>query len=415
MANSFNVVDWLSQESLRLLLNKLEVAAFFNTDYNKEFTKPFAVGDTVRVNFPQLFIANNDNNLSYQPQAIDRRNTTVSIDKVSKVHFEWDDIEAALKLERGREKIAKEYLDPAMAAIAQDIDMKAARWAAENCPNIVGVLGTDPTTFQSMTGAARQRLVEMACPPRGEKGMVIAPSINTSLVGAAQALFQDSSSISKQYKEGSIGRQGGFDWYESMSLKEHTAGTWQGAVTVNTTSVTGDTSIVVNCTSGDTFKKGDVIGVASRYRVNPMTRAITNRAQTWTFCVASDVTASASTATLPITTTIYGPGSQYQNVSSLPTSGDVLTLFPGTTSPSGKIGKNSLAISPYAFALVGVPLERPKAVEMSSQERDPDTGITVRFVRAWDPQESKMTNRFDCIYGFGNLYIESCAVRVLGA
>ena len=415
MANTFTYVDWLSQESLRLLTNKLQVAQFFNTDYNKEFTQTFAVGDTVRVNYPQQFTPSTTNDLAYDPQAINRRTTTVTIDQVSKVHFEWNDLEAALKLERGREKIAKEYLEPAMATIAQDIDSRAALWAKNNANNIVGILGTDPTTFQVMTGAARQRLIELACPPSNDKGMIISPSINTSLVGAAVALFNPASDISKQYKEGSIGRQGGFDWYESMSLYDHTAGTWAGAVTVTTTATSGASTLALTCTTGDTFKKGDVISIANVYAVNPMTRRVTTRAQTKQFVVLADVTGASSAATISVSPTIYGPGSQYQNVDRLPTASDVVTLFPGTTSPSGKVGKNSLAIHRNAFALVSVKLEMPKAVEMSSQTRDPDTGITVRFVRAWDPQESKMTNRLECIYGFGNLYSDNCAVRVLGA
>ncbi len=413
--NSFNVTDWLSQETLRLLLNKLEVAQFFNTDYNKDFKSTFAVGDTVRVNFPQMFTPNTDNSLAYTPQAINRRNTTVTIDQVSKVHFEWDDIEAALKLERPDARVRKEYLEPAAATIAQDIDSRCALFAKNHANNIVGVLGTDPTTFQSMTGSARQRLIELACPPSMEKGMIISPSINTSLVGAATSLFNPASDISKQYKEGSIGRQGGFDWYESMSIYDHTAGTWQGAVSVNTTSVTGANTLLLTCTTGDTFKQGDVIGIASVYAVNPMTRRVTTHAQTKQFVVQADVTGANSLATVTVLPVIYGPGSQYQNVDRLPTAADVVTLFPGTTSPNGKTGKNSLALHRDAFALVAVPLEMPKAVEMSSQTRDPDTGITVRFVRAWDPQLSKMVNRFDCIYGFGSLYQDNCCVRVLGA
>jgi hypothetical protein len=44
----------------------------------------------------------------------------------------------------------------------------------------------------------------------------------------------------------------------------------------------------------------------------------------------------------------------------------------------------------------------PKAVEKAEQTIDPDTGMAVRFVRAWDQNQSKMTNRFDMCIGFGN-------------
>jgi hypothetical protein len=125
------------------------------------------------------------------------------------------------------------------------------------------------------------------------------------------------------------------------------------------------------------------------------------------------IVGAGSAATLPISLAIYGPGSPYQNISALPAVNAALVLFPGTASPNGKSGKIGLAVHPDAFALVGVKLETPKAVEMASQTRDPETGIAVRFVKAWDPVQSKMIHRFDVLMGFGSLYSDNCAVAVL--
>jgi hypothetical protein len=407
--NSFQYVDWLSMESLRLLTNKLQVAQFFNTDYNKEFTKEFAVGETVRVNYPQRFLIRDG--LGYNPQAINRIPTTVTVDQIFGVDFEWDSAEQALQLERGREKIAKEYLEPAMAQIAQEIDSRAALYAKNNVSNIVGVLGTDPTSFSTMN-QARQKMVELAGWTGSKRGMIIPPSVNTSLVSAAVQYFNPTDEISRQYKEGSIGTNSGFDWYESMSLYEHTAGTWAGTVECTAAVASGASSLVLTCTNGDTFNKGDVVSIAGVNAVNPMTRRSTGSAKTFVITSASQ-TISGTSATVSIYPTIYGPGSQYQNVDALPAAGADLTLFPGTASPNGKVGFNGLAINRDALALVGVKLEVPKACEMASQTRDPKTGISVRFVRMFDPQQSKMVNRFDVLMGFGQLYADQCAVRVL--
>jgi hypothetical protein len=411
MANSFNYVDWLTQESLRLLTNQLEVAQFFDTQYSKEFTKEFAVGETVRINFPWRPTIRTG--LQYSPQAIERINTTVTVDQIFGVDFEWDDAEAALKLERGREKISEEYLKPAMSQIKQEIDSRCALYAMQNCSNIVGVLGTDPTSFTTFN-QARQKMVEKAGWTGAKRGMIIPPSVNVSLVNAAVQYFNPADEISKNYKEGSIGRNSGFDWYESMSLYEHTAGVWQTPASVTTSGADQDgASLLLNCTSGDTFKKGDVFSITGVNAVNPATRRSTGSAQT--FVVTADTTATGATVTVPIYPTIYGPGSAYQNVDALPGNAALLTLFPGTTAPSTgpKSGFNGLAINRNAFALVGVKMQMPKAVELASQTQDPDSGISVRFVRAWDPLASKMTNRFDVLMGFGTLYGDSCAVRVL--
>ena len=191
-----------------------------NTDYNKEFTREFAVGETVRVKNPQRFVIRNG--LGYQEQAIQRNFTTVTCDQIFGVDFQWDSVEEALKMERGNEAWKREYIEPAMAQIANEIDTRAALFAYQNLNNIVGVLGTDPnsmTTFQQ----ARERLIEKACPPE-EKGMIITPSISTALVPALASFFNPTSEISEQYKEGSMGKLSGFDWYESVNLFKHTAG-----------------------------------------------------------------------------------------------------------------------------------------------------------------------------------------------
>jgi hypothetical protein len=54
-------------------------------------------------------------------------------------------------------------------------------------------------------------------------------------------------------------------------------------------------------------------------------------------------------------------------------------------------------------------------VELASNTRDPETGIAIRFVRMFDPQQSKMINRFDVLMGFGPLRPNNCATRILCA
>ncbi len=412
MANSFQYTDWLGNEALRRLTNKLIVTEFMNSDYSRQFSQNFAVGETVRIPLPQRFKSRDG--LGYSPQPIDMRYTTANCNQVFGVDFEWDSVEKALKMPRPEEYLRENIINPAMDEIAQQIDSRAALFAYQNTNNIVGVLGTNPTSF-STVGAIRQRMIELACPPSMDKGLIIPPAVNTSMVNAAIQYFNPASAISQQYKEGSIGRNNGFDWYESMSLYSHTAGTWAGAVTVNTAPANGDSTLVVNCTSGDTFKKGDSIGIDLVYATNPSTRRVTQTVTTKQFVITQDVTASASTATLNLYPAFEDSTSQYSNIDTLPAANAALTLFPGTSSPNGKSGIQGLALHKDAFAVVGVKLETPEAVEICTQKRDPRSGLHVRFVRMFDPVQSKMVNRFDVCMGFGVLYADNCAVRLLAA
>jgi hypothetical protein len=405
--NSFQFANWITTESLRNLVNPLVVAEQFNTDYNKEFTKSFAVGETVRVKLPQRFLVREG--LTYSPQAIDRIYTTVTCDQIFGVDFQWDDAEAALKLERGQELIKKEYIEPAMLQLSQEIDSRAANWAYLNTNNIVGQLGVTPTNM-SIAQDARTRLIENACPP-GEKMLAMSPACMGSLVTGAAAVFNDQGAVGKAFKEGYYGRARGFDWAESMSLYSHTAGTWAGTVETSSAGQTGS-SINLTATTNDTFVAGDVISFEGVYNVNPKTRRTTGTLKQ--FVITQSTTAAASAATILISPAII-PTGQYQNCTNAPANGADLTLFPGTTSPNGKSAINGLAMQRDAFALVGVNLEMPQAVEIKSQARDPKTGISIRFVRAWNPTESRMINRFDVLMGFGNLYPDQSAVRVLSA
>jgi hypothetical protein len=192
--------------------------------------------------------------------------TTVNVNQPFGLDFEFDSIEQALKMERGRERVKKEYIDPAIDQIAQEIESRFALFAYQNTPNIVGVLGTDPTSFTTIN-QARQRMVELAC-PAGDKGLFIPPAVNTALVAAGISYMNPQKDISEQYRKGYLGVSNGFKCYENMSLYSHTAGTWAGAVTINGAGQSGS-SLTITATAGDTFKKGDVVSCANVNPVNP--------------------------------------------------------------------------------------------------------------------------------------------------
>jgi aspartate 1-decarboxylase len=297
--------------------------------------------------------------------------------------------------------------------LAQEWDSRSAQFAYQNANNVIGVLGTDPTSVQPYYDA-RRRMKELACPPGGKRGMIISSSMMSSFGQNITTFFNPADEISKMFKEGSLGKAAGFDWFESNSLWSHTAGTAVTSLQVTGASQSG-ASLIVTGTATQTLKKGDKISIVNVNQVNPRTRRIPGKAQVKHFTVTQDITLTAGPDTINILPAIYGPGSQYQNVDALPADTAAITLWPGTSSPSGKVGTVGLALSPYAFAKVGAKLYTPKSVEAASQEQDKDTGMAVRFVKAWDPVRSMNVHRFDTLGGFGLLYQDNGAVCVAGA
>lgn len=413
MPNTFVYADWLAMEALRHLTNKLEVAQFFNTSYNGEFKKEFPVGETVRIPYP--WRPRVRTGLGYNPQSIERLTTTITVDQIFGVDFEWDSAEKALEMERGQERISDTYIKPSMNTLAQEIDSRCAQYAYQHTSLAVGVLGTNPTSFATF-GEARQKLIEQAGWTNGKKGTIIPPAVMASMVNASGTLFNPQDTVAKAFKEGYIGRNSGVDWYESMSLYSHTASTWAGVVEIATAPVDGATTLSLTVTTGDTFKKGDIISIAAVKPVNPMTRRTYGSTNKTFVIVSENATITGTSATISISPAIYGPLSPNQNVDALPLAGADLTLFPGTLTPNGKVGTSGLVLTKDAFALVGVPLELPsQGAEIAVQKRDPESGIAVRFIRQFDPFQSKMINRFDVLMGLGSLYSDNSAVRILGA
>lgn len=395
---------------LRLLVNKLTVAEYFNMNYDKDFKKEFPVGSSIQVKFPQTFTIREG--LGYNPQGINRISTTVSLDQPFGVDFQWDDYEAAVKLERAKEEITEQYLEPAAAQLAQEVDSRCARFAYQNASNVVGALGVDPTSLQTYD-LARARLATKACPP-GKRSLCISSSMLTAIGPAITTLLQPTDEITEVFKDGIVGRMKSFDVYESQSLYTHTAGTWAGAVTVTGGGQSG-TALIITGTAGDTIFKGDKISLAAVNYVNPRTRRLAGPATLAQFTVTQDYVLTAGPDTISILPAIYGPGTQYQNVDALPLANAALTLWPGTTTPNGKTGTVGLALTKYAFALVGAKLFSPKSAEVCSQKQDPKTGLAVRFVKAWDPKTSMQIHRFDMLIGQGNLYQDNGCVTIAGA
>ena len=416
MANSFLNTQWVAMKVLRFLLNKLVIAEYFNRSHEKEFHREFAPGSMITVKYPQRFTVTDG--LGYSPQGINRLQTPISLDQWMQVAFEWDDYEAAVKVERSEEELEEQYFEPAAAALAQECDKRCAAFAAINTSQVTGALGTDPTSVSTYY-TARQYLEENAAGVLGKRGATVSSSMMTSLGSNITTIFHPADEITKSWKEGVIGELATFMFYEEQALYRQTAGTWSGATGYPIVHGAGQsgTSLVITANAGDTWNVGDKFSIANVNLVNPMTYKIPGKARNKTFTITQPLVAAGGAGgdTINFLPPIYGPGSQYQNVDALPADGAAFTLWPGTTSPNGKSGTVALGLTRQAFAIVGAKLYVPHAVEAAGAATDPDTGLSIRKVKAWDPVRSMQVNRMDSLFGLGNLYQDNGAVVVAGA
>jgi hypothetical protein len=412
---SYVFSDWASLECLRLLENMLAMAGYANFGYQDEFKKAYAVGDTVRIKLPQEFLVTDG--FDYNPQAINRQQTSVTVDNPMQIAFEWDSIEAALKLERSKKQISREYIQPTMAQMSQEIETRFMDFAFFNCPNVVGTLASVPTSWDTYA-QANQRMIELAgSEGYGQDAIGVTPAMMRTLISNSLTQFNPPDEIAKQYKKSMVGNAAGWDWFRSMSCHPHTTGIWNTVATGVTVATSGQSgnSINLSCTTGDTFKRGDIVNFASSFYVNPRTKRSTGTLRQ--FKVMQDAIGAASVVTLSIYPSIVGPGSPYQNVSALPVAADVVTLWPGTTmaNAAAKSGILGLGLNKLGYAIAGVELMMPQEggpVSVSSQRRDPNTGLSMALISMFSPESRKQINRLDCLIGFGALYADRASVLI---
>jgi hypothetical protein len=412
---SFVFTDWVAPECLRLLENMLEMAGYANFSFNAEYDRDFAIGDTVRIKFPQEWVVTDG--MEYNPQAINRNFTTATMDNWMQIGFEWDSLEKALKLERSKKEISEQYLNPAMVQMAQECELRFMDFAFFNTPNVVGSLAAIPTAWTTYA-QARSLLVKYAgWGASTKRALGVTPDMMQTLITNSLTQFNPTDEISRQYKLGSIGKAAGWDWFESMSCHTHTTGVWNNfttGVTVNLSGQSGST-INLNCTTGDTFLRGDIITFASSFGVNPRTKRSIGALRQ--FKIMANATGVASAVTLSIYPSIIGPGSPYQNVTALPLNNDACVSWPGTSFSNGvaKTGTLGIGLNDLNTAMVGAELPNPEEggnIEIAAHHTDDNTGLSMALVRAFDPLLRRWINRFDMLIGFGPLYADRCGVLV---
>ena len=297
---------------------------------------------------------------------------------------------------------SKRILQPAVSVLAANIEADALNMA-NDVYNAVNNIGS--AIALSKVLGARKLLNDNLTPMDDNRSVILNTQDNVDLVDSLKGLFQDSAQISKQYKDGAMGRTAGFDFYENTLMQNQTTGT-AAAVTgylTNGATASGATTLVVD-TGTTTFKKGDVITIAGVNRVHPETKADTGVLQQ--FVVTADAGPSAtSLAISPAIITSAGGGRQ--NVTAAPADNAAISKIGGASA----IYKPSLAFHKDAFTFATADL-----IDVSQfgawGSRQVMDGISMRIARQYDINNDKIPCRIDVLYGYKTLRAQ-LAARIL--
>lgn len=387
MPNTLLSPTAVTREALRVLHQKLNFVGSITREYDDSFARQGAkVGDTLKVRLPNQYVVRTGSTLAAQDTTETSVDLKVQTQKGVDLNFTSVDLTMSL------DDFSDRVLEPAMSVLAANIEADAMSMYRD-VYNQVSSPGAPATFAKILQG--RKILVDNLAPLAG-RTCNLNTQDNVDLVDALKGLFNDKTNLTKQYREGFMGRTAGFDFMENTLWPSHTPGARPGTPAVSTASQTGSSLATNGWTASQAvLKAGDVFTIAGVFRVHPETKQSTGVLQS--FVVTADASSNGSgLSTLQISPAIITSGAG-QNVSNSPAAAALLTVA-GTASTAHGL---SMAYHQSAFAFATADMVMPRGVDFAAREAF--DGISMRIVRQYDINNDKFPCRLDVLYGFKTL------------
>jgi hypothetical protein len=400
MANSILTIDMITRKALEILENNLVITRNVNRQYDDSFAVSGAkIGSTLRIRLPDRDLVTDG--AALQVQDDNEQFTTLTVSSQKHIGVNFTSAELTMQLDDFAERVLK----PRISQLASSIDADVAN-SFKNVYQSVGTPGTTPSTSLVLL-QAQQKLNEAAA-VMSPRYATVNPAANAGLVEGMKGLFNPTSTISKQFKNGMMGEGVlGFDEINmSQSIKQYTTGNWGTAITVTSAvSTQGSTSLAISFTgSSKTWNVGDVFTVAGVYAVNPQTRETTGSLQQFVVTAAAS---GSSTATLSVSPAMYTADQALATIDAFPAASAVVTMLGSAATAYPQ----NLVYHKDAITFATADLLMPQGVDMAS--RAVHNGISMRVVRQYDINNDRMPCRIDVLYGF-SVIRPQMAVRLWG-
>ena len=389
MPGTFLTPNMITREALRILHQKLTFVGSINREYDKSFAKDGAkIGDTLRVRLPNQYTVRTGQNLSAQDTNETQVSLTVGTQRGVDTHFTSSELTLSL------DDFSQRILEPSMSVLAAAIEADALTMYQDVSQSDWN--GGAAATYQRLLRG--RKIMQDALAPSNDRTALLNTQDNVDLVDALKGLFQDSTGIAKQYREGYMGRTGGFDFSENTLMPRHTRGAANTAYTTSTLvaalpiSATPVSAITVATGTG-AMNDGDVFTIANVFAVHPETKANTGVLQQFVVTTAN----AGGAVSVQISPAIVLAGGA-QNVVIPSTSATASLVFFGTASATVS---TSLLYQKDAFAFATADLQMPRGVDFAA--REVMDGISMRIVRDYDISTDRFPCRIDVLYGFRTL------------
>lgn len=408
MSNNLLTISMITNEALMVLENELTFTSEVTREYDDQFAVVGAkIGATVNVRRPGRFIGAAGPALTIED--LNETSIPVTLTTQWQVATQFTTQDLALSMDMFSNRVLK----PMVASVANKIDRDGLVMATASTANIVGVVGTKPSSLNTYLQAGAF-LDSEGAPRDGRRCVVIDQFTSVAIVDALKGLFVPQEAISSQYRKGLMGQDsGGMNWKMDQNVVTQTFGAWAttaGAVTATssgqglTTGWAVSSTLSLTTTQTLTLNAGDVIQFAGIFAVNPQNRQ--SYGQLRNFVVNTTVTSAAGAFNVSVTPALISAG-QFQNVTASPAAGTAVSftsLATGTANAAS--GAQGILFHRNAYTLAMADLELPEGVHFAGRASDKELGLSIRIVRQYTINNDAIPTRLDVLYGWAPLYQE---------
>lgn len=382
MPNTILTPTAVTRGALAILHQKLNFIGNINRQYDDSFAKSGAkIGDSLKIRLPNQYTVRTGAVLSAQETT--ETSTTLSVATQKGVDLSFTSADLTMSLD----DFSARVLEPAVSVLAAAMEADAYSMY-KSVSNVVD--GDAAALVYDHVMQGRQRLNEELAPMDGMRCATWSPMHARKLNVDLKGLFNDSAQIAKQYREGIVGRTGGFDHYENTHVTKHTTGTAAKVTGYTVNGATQSGATITIQTGSTTFLIGDVVTFAGCNAVHPETKADLGRLMQ--FVVTANSGTSATSLAISPSLTISGAR---QNVTGYPTNtGAVVKIGAG----ANETMDTSMVFHRDAFTFATADLVMPQGVDFAA--REVMDGLSIRVVRQYDIVNDNFPCRLDVLYGY---------------
>jgi hypothetical protein len=366
MPNTFLTPQIIAMEALAILKNNLVMADLVHSDYSSEFVK---VGDTITVRKPAVLVAKDFAGNS-DVQDLVEEGVAVKMERFKDISVKLTSKQETLELK----DFARQVIEPAMVALAEQIDSDLANFAFGASVGAIGAASATPTSLADIANAAKY--LDNVKAPVVDRHLVMSPDHKYRYALTNNLSYVNYAGDNATLREALLGRIFALNTYMDQNMPKSSAavsGTVKGVISV-ASGTANNVTLSAGLPADGTLKIGDGFifgGILYRF-------------------VADHTLTSGGKANVAVSP-------------NFPAGVSVAVSVPVVRNSS------SVAFHRNAFAFVNRPLDLPMGAARAAIANG--EGMSVRVVYGYDQVTKQDTISFDIIYGIAALRPE-LAVRI---